>query len=420
MSPAPGPVSATVRPRASTVVVLSLAVGASLAPSVLPRPAVLQGLLTGVLLGLGLLVDTLLTRALVGRGRQPARHSGWWALLLGAGVVMVLTVWADGVLGRARQVTGLSAPTPTYWAVAAGVGLLVCLVPVALGGMLRRALTAAPGRRGRARSAVAVLLALVVGMTQLQGVDRWLLPASSGDIGMAEEKPVGAGVRVYVGLDEAATPGKRAALAVERLEQAGGLDRRAVLVAVPTGSGWVNPEAVAGLEAATGGDLATVAVQGGSAPSWVELVLRRADHEAAAGAVLEAVTARVRAMPESERPRVYLLGESLGALVGRTLLRKEGSVGEEVCGAVWAGVPGGVSAASPAEQVHGNSDDPDVFWRPELLVRQPGTWPAPVWLPGVSYLGVTLDLLASLGPPPGHGHVYGPEQDWKLPESCRA
>jgi hypothetical protein len=52
-------------------------------------------------------------------------------------------------------------------------------------------------------------------------------------------------------------------------------------------------------------------------------------------------------------------------------------------------------------------------------VHRPHTWPDRVpWAPGLSYVTTTLDLVGALGTTPGHGHVYGREQPWRLDRSC--
>ena len=36
--------------------------------------------------------------------------------------------------------------------------------------------------------------------------------------------------------------------------------------------------------------------------------------------------------------------------------------------------------------------------------------PIPQWIPGVTFLQTTVDMLGSLGVPTGHGHRYGTDQ----------
>jgi uncharacterized membrane protein len=224
-------------------------------------------------------------------------------------------------------------------------------------------------------------------------------------------------VRVYVGVDEAGTPRRRAAIAVRRMQRRGAFDRSAVVLALPTGTGWVNPRAVRGFERTLGGDVATVAVQAGTAPSWLELPLNRPAHEASAQALLDAVSTRIDALPQHRRPGLHLYGESLGALVGQRVLTEQPA--PRVCSVLWAGVPGGSTVGMPGERILHNADDPVVFWSPDTAVRRPEGWPRDrAWVPGLSYLTTSVDLLGSLGARAGHGHVYGAGQSWHLPRRC--
>ncbi len=40
--------------------------------------------------------------------------------------------------------------------------------------------------------------------------------------------------------------------------------------------------------------------------------------------------------------------------------------------------------------------------------------PIPQWIPGVTFLQTTVDMLGSLGVPTGHGHRYGTDQGTAL------
>ena len=51
-------------------------------------------------------------------------------------------------------------------------------------------------------------------------------------------------VRVYAGLNSADTPETRAVLALEELKRVGGFERKVLLVVIPTGTGWIDPEAL--------------------------------------------------------------------------------------------------------------------------------------------------------------------------------
>ena len=67
---------------------------------------------------------------------------------------------------------------------------------------------------------------------------------TSADISTFTGKPALEPIRVYVGLQSAATPKQRARLALEELKRAGGFDRSALVVVTPTGTGWVDAQGI--------------------------------------------------------------------------------------------------------------------------------------------------------------------------------
>src|SRR3546814_4021315 len=68
-------------------------------------------------------------------------------------------------------------------------------------------------------------------------------------------------LRVYVGLNSAPSPQQRADLALRELLRVGAFERANLVIATPTGTGWVDPESQSALEYVLHGDVATVSVQ---------------------------------------------------------------------------------------------------------------------------------------------------------------
>src|SRR5690606_20321203 len=66
-------------------------------------------------------------------------------------------------------------------------------------------------------------------------------------------------IRVYVGLQVGDTERERAALALEELQRVGAFERSVLVIAMPTGTGWLDPAAMDSLEYLHHGDVATVA-----------------------------------------------------------------------------------------------------------------------------------------------------------------
>jgi uncharacterized membrane protein len=81
-------------------------------------------------------------------------------------------------------------------------------------------------------------------------------------------------IRAYAGTVSATDVEDRAELAVEDLERAGGFDRANLLVATTTGSGWLDAGAIDSFEYLTGGDSAVVAMQYSYLPSWLSYLVR--------------------------------------------------------------------------------------------------------------------------------------------------
>jgi uncharacterized membrane protein len=224
-------------------------------------------------------------------------------------------------------------------------------------------------------------------------------------------------VRTYVGLGAAPTLPERAQSAVDELDRAGGFDKSHIVIAVPTGSGWVDEHAVGGFEEKFGGDVATVALQYSVQPSWVTFLLAESDAKESADALVRAVSSRVDSLPDPDRPAVYVYGQSLGAIGADAAIANHP---ESVCGSLLAGTPAGETSTGDSVLL-ANSSDPVVWWSTDLLTSPPNLRsarvdaPLPQWIPIVSYLQISVDMMSALGAPAGHGHRYGTDQGTLLP-----
>jgi uncharacterized membrane protein len=185
-------------------------------------------------------------------------------------------------------------------------------------------------------------------------------------------------------------------------------------VIVPTGSGWVNPAAPAALEYLTGGDVASVALQYSSSPSWLAYLRGVDDVQAAARTLLHTVRERWLQLPAKQRPRLLVYGESLGALGGLWAYAALEDAAPPADGALWVGVPAvatdHVIANQPSARAHTlvHPEDPVAAWSPRLLVRHTSDWPRR-WYPLVTFWQATADLAAAHWTPTGHGHRYAAE-----------
>ncbi len=131
---------------------------------------------------------------------------------------------------------------------------------------------------------------------------------------LTETSPVGA-VRVF-----GDHPGKDADVAaretVDALVADGGFAKDVVMIALPTGSGWVDPDQVDAVEDWADGDVATVSVRYARTPSAVAYLMRPDLAAASATALLQEVLDRIEGLPEDRRPDVIVQGQSLGVGAG--------------------------------------------------------------------------------------------------------
>lgn len=265
-------------------------------------------------------------------------------------------------------------------------------------------------------------------------------------------------LRAYVGLNAADTAEDRAALAVAELDRIGGFGRSILVVAMPTGTGWLDPAAMLTLEYLHRGDVATVAIQYSYLQSWISLLVEPEYSAEAGRALFSAVYRHWLTLPETDRPDLYLYGLSLGAYSSQQSLRLSEMIDQPFAGALWVGPPF-VSPlwqtltqerdpASPAwlprldrgqtvrftngrqglsvQDVWGGvrivylqyASDPIVFfdtgsaWRPPAWMsppRGPDVSPELRWYPIVSFLQLAFDMAVSLHVPMGHGHLYAYE-----------
>lgn len=265
-------------------------------------------------------------------------------------------------------------------------------------------------------------------------------------------------IRVYAGLESAPTPQERAELVVDELDRTGAFDREVLVVATTTGSGWLEPQTVDAIEYLHAGDTAIASMQYAYTPSWVSFVFDPDAPVEAARVLFEAVEARVAELPVDERPLLISYGLSLGAHGSQAVFSDLPEVRDRTDGALFVGSPNGselwrtLQAArdegSPAWQPTLNAGR-EVRWmsqagdehlisgpweQPRVLYLQhatdPITWLAPAlfwsepewleadqrsadisprmrWIPIVTALQVSVDMLVGEAVPAAYGHNYG-------------
>ncbi|MGL1834495.1 alpha/beta hydrolase [Rhodocyclaceae bacterium SMB388] len=287
-------------------------------------------------------------------------------------------------------------------------------------------------------------------------------------------------IRVYVGLNSADTPEQRARLALDELKRVGGFDRSVLLLATPTGTGWVDPSSQNTFEYLHRGDVATVAAQYSYLNSPLTL-MTDPDYGAEAARILFAeIYGHWRTLPKDARPRLFLRGLSLGSLNSDLSFDLYDIIDDPFHGALWSGPPfrsetwrritAQRDAGSPAwlPEFRGGSvirfmnqeqgldrgsaewgafriaylqyaNDPITFFSPYIAwfepdwmrePRGPDVSPDLRWFPIVTMLQLAADMVVGTAPK-GFGHEYAPEhyidawlaltepEGWTEPEIAR-
>jgi len=264
-------------------------------------------------------------------------------------------------------------------------------------------------------------------------------------------------IRVYVGMRSRQTPRERAKLALEELKRVGGFERSLLVIATPTGTGWLDPSAVDTLEYLHGGDTAIVSTQYSYLPSWITILVDPRRSIDSATPLFNEIYGHWKSLPETSRPRLYLQGLSLGSLGSERSTDLLTIFEDPIQGAVWSGPPFPSqrwrqivrqrNGASPVwlptyrdERIvrftaQENSLDsgrpwgpmrfvyvqyasdpmiwfsPDLAWvRPDWLgsKRGPDVSPYLRWYPVITFLQVAFDLPMATSVPIGYGHNYSP------------
>ena len=260
-------------------------------------------------------------------------------------------------------------------------------------------------------------------------------------------------IRVFVGLRSRPDAASRAKLAVDELIRAGGFDRKVLIVATPTGTGWLDPSAVDTIEYLHRGDTAIASIQYSYLPSWLTVLVDPERSRRAANALFDAVYAHWTKLPKDSRPSLYLHGLSLGAMGSETSADLYTIFDDPIQGAVWSGTPfpsqqwnefvrdrnegspvwlptfrdGSMVRFMNQSEAFGDGQrwggmrnvyiqypsDPMVWFSPDLAFEKPA-WmigqrgpdvsPYLKWYPIVTFLQIAFDLPMATSVPLGHGH----------------
>ncbi|MCP4384910.1 MAG: hypothetical protein GY798_26445 [Hyphomicrobiales bacterium] len=265
-------------------------------------------------------------------------------------------------------------------------------------------------------------------------------------------------IRVYSGYRSGDTLEERADLTFNEMLRVGAFDRSVLVVATPTGTGWMDEAAMDTLEVLHNGDTAVATMQYSYLPSWTTLLIDPDRSKRAARALFDRVYDHWTQLPSDERPRLYAYGLSLGALGSEHAADVIRLLGDPINGAVFSGPPfpstlwnsltasrepdspqwhpvfrdGSLArftvtgdgldnqnaAWGPLRLVYlQHASDPMSFFSTDLAHQSPDWLSAPrgpdvsqhfSWFPVVTFLQVAFDIPAATSVPIGYGHNFAP------------
>jgi uncharacterized membrane protein len=488
----------------------------SMTPSLLPRDALFQGIVSGAAgaIGYGLGVFSVwLVRYMRSKDTSPpAPRWAWWVLIV-VGVIgqISMITWLHMWQDQVRDLMGVPRMTFIDHPVAAITSIVILFALVEIGQLTRRlvgicvrGLNRFTPPRISVVVVVTLLLALVVGLlngvvvrvamstinTTFENVNNELTPDTaapttplrSGGPGSFvtweslgrqgrifvnggptvdqltafNGSPAAPPIRVYAGLESADGIKATAEMAARELERTGGLSRKVIAVATTTGTGWINEAEASALEYMFNGNTAIASMQYSFLPSWLSFLVDKENARQAGQALFEAVDRRVRALPEGQRPKLVVFGESLGSFGGEAPFLSPNNIEARTDGALfsgptfnntmWEDVTRNRDAGSPmwlpiyddganirfaarADNLDRPADswgyprvvylqhasDPIAWWNTDLLFSRPD-WlretrgydvnPQMEWIPIVTFLQVSADMAVAVDVPDGHGHRY--------------
>ena len=151
-------------------------------------------------------------------------------------------------------------------------------------------------------------------------------------------------IRIFVGLDLGAedTPDfeAMAAVAIKEMHRTGAFERSHIAVMSAAGTGWINDFHTSGFEFVTRGDSAVVAMQYSYLPSAYSYLADRKNPVYSSRVLIEAIRSELENIDPTDRPKLYVGGESLGAYGVSDAFETVEEFLEHTSGGVFTGTPG--------------------------------------------------------------------------------
>ena len=400
-----------------------LMLAASLTPSLIPRAWILQGVLGGLMMGIGFMVGQLI-RSIWGALGLPRLYGGrsrliQLALVLPALGLVGLTLWRNAEWQNSIRARLEMPPVEDVHTVLMMLlALATFALTLALGfgiqwvfdRLRRRLYRVIPERTANvvALSAVLLMLFFVISRGIVDPLHTVLdeiyeaaqnltspeaeAPTEPWRSGSAESlsdwqrmgkpgrdyvrlgpdaaaisaftgRPALEPLRVYVGRAQNPDPVARAELALQELIRVDAFDREVLVIASPTGTGWLDPGSHDPLEYLLDGDVATVAVQYSNLQSPIALVFETQSGLDQAVATITTVYDYWKTLPEDARPRLYIHGLSLGAWSSMYAVNIFHILNDPIDGARWAGPP---FPSSLWRQVNANRNEGSAYVLPTI------------------------------------------------------
>ncbi|MHA2788807.1 alpha/beta hydrolase [Corynebacterium sp. S7] len=263
-------------------------------------------------------------------------------------------------------------------------------------------------------------------------------------------------IRVYAGRQSADTLEEIADNVVAEMHRTGAFERGTIAVVTTTGRGWVNPAGADSLEYITAGNSAIASMQYSYLQSPLAFMADRETPLEAGIVLLDKVQEAMTTIPEADRPRLVVMGESLGGYGAQGAVGSKMNLIETLDGALIIGNPhfsqpwqrlteqrdagsperlpvidGGENIrfaargedlsllddwATPRFVYWQHASDPIVWWSFDLILHRPDWLKEELgpdvntnmrWMPFVTFWQVTADMALSTGVPDGYGHAYG-------------